>query len=304
MDIESEKSFKNDIEQLIQLFGPFESQNKLLKSLPYQNSMEAKYDLQKKKIDIYKKFFEFQNKVNKLLDQTVTMTYVHVDENGRREVRLFDNNIDKINIEYIQRYKYEYYKLGYEVNSGYKKLSDSIKYNDTQLQAAATEVTRRYHTYKKRILWFYPNSWKGYSINSMGPINEAFVNNYVHEIKLGNSLEQNIDTFMLGDYGAIKADATKGFLIGDVSKNGIQYAVKGEYGSPQGFTEIIKDLRNWQNLSTKDTLKQLVQKYFIDELKKDYKPQIKEMTAQTIKNTSEKMLKDVTIINVPFKIST
>ena len=25
MDIESEKSFKNDIEQLIQLFGPFES---------------------------------------------------------------------------------------------------------------------------------------------------------------------------------------------------------------------------------------------------------------------------------------
>lgn len=304
MDIESEKDFKNDIDQLIDLFEPFESQNKLLKSLPYQNPAAVKYDLQKKKISIYEKFFQFQNKVNKLLDQTVTMTYVHIDENGQREIRLFDNTIDKINIEYIQRYKYEYYKLGYEVNSGYKKLSDSIKYNDTQLQAAATEITRRYHTYKKRVLWFYPNSWKGYTMNSMGPINEAFVNNYIHEIKLGNSLEQNIDTFMLGDYGAIKADATKGFLIGDVSKDGIQYAVKGEYGSPQGFTEIIKDLRNWKNLSTKDTLKRLVQKYFIDELNKDYKPQIKEMTAQTIKNTAEKMLKDSTVINVPFKLLT
>ena len=126
----------------------------------------------------------------------------------------------------------------------------------------------------------------------MGPINEAFVNNYIHEIKLGNSLEQNIDTYMLGDYGAIKADATKGFMIGDVSKNGIQYAVKGEFGSPQGFTEIIKDLQQWNNLSTKDTLKQLVQKYFINELNRDYKPQIKEMTTQTIKNTSKNMIRN------------
>lgn len=299
IDIQTLKDFQNDINELIALFQPFQEENNLLKSQPYQNSMSAKYDLQKKKIRIYEKFFQFQNKVNKLLDQTITMTYVHIDENGRREVRLFDNTIDKISIEEVSRYKYNYYKLGYEVNSGYKKLSDSIEYDDTQLQITATEITRRYSNYKKRVLWFYPNSWKGYTMSSMGPINEAFVNNYIHEIKLGNSLEQNIDTYMLGDYGAIKADATKGFMIGDVSKNEIQYAVKGEFGSPQGFTEIIKDLQQWSNLSTKDTLKQLVQKYFINELNRDYKPQIKEMTTQTIKNTSKNMIKDRNInINI------
>ena len=299
INIQTLNDFKDDINELVALFQPFQEQNNLLKSQPYQNSMSAKYDLQKKKIHIYEKFFQFQNKVNKLLDQTITMTYVHIDEDGKREIRLFDNTIDKINIEEVSRYKYNYYKLGYEVNLGYKKLSDSINYDDTQLQITATEITRRYSTYKKRILWFYPNSWKGYTMGSMGPINEAFVNNYIHEIKLFDSLEKNINTYMLGDYGAIKADATKGFMIGDVSKDGIQYAVKGEFGSPQGFTEIIKDLQNWSNLSTEDTLKQLVQKYFIDELKKDYKPQIKKMTVQTIKNTSKKMLRDENIdINI------
>ena len=43
--------------------------------------------------------------------------------------------------------------------------------------------------------------------------------------------------------GAINADNMNGFLIGDVSGGKIQYAVKGEGGSPQKYTTIIKWLK-------------------------------------------------------------
>ena len=41
--------------------------------------------------------------------------------------------------------------------------------------------------------------------------------------------------------GVIYADNANGFLIGDVSLGGLQFAVKGAFGSPQSFTMII----NW-----------------------------------------------------------
>jgi hypothetical protein len=44
------------------------------------------------------------------------------------------------------------------------------------------EVERRYNEYKRRVLWYYPNEWKGYEFRTKGPINEAFVNFYVHNV--------------------------------------------------------------------------------------------------------------------------
>ena len=43
--------------------------------------------------------------------------------------------------------------------------------------------------------------------------------------------------------GVIQADNANGFLIGDISIGGLQFAVKGAYGSPQNFKMIITWLK-------------------------------------------------------------
>lgn len=241
--------------------------------------------LRNQKDFIYAEFFEIQNLINAFLGQRIVMTYVHVDEFGRREIRISDNDIQHLGITRgITWNGSPFYKLGYDVNSHYQTLKNSLPFEDNEsLQTTAMEIERRYLEYKKRVLWYYPNEWKGYQFRTKGPINEAFVDLYVHNIQLRNSLEGNIDTFMLGDHGAIKADATKGFLIGDVSKDGVQYAVKGLFGSPQGTKDIIKAFKKIVDEDFSVTsFHQFLRKYTEEELQKDYKPQITQLSQRSV----------------------
>ena len=241
--------------------------------------------LRNQKEFIYAEFFEIQNLINAFLGQRIVMTYVHVDDEGRREIRISDNDISHLGITRGTMWNGNpFYKLGYNVESHYQTLKNSLPREDNEaLQTTAMEVERRYMEYKKRVLWYYPNTWKGYQFRTKGPINEAFVDLYVHNIQLRNSLEGNIDTFMLGDHGAIKADATKGFLIGDVSKDGVQYAVKGIFGSPQGTKDIIKAFRKIvdEDFSVA-SFHQFLYKYTEEELQKNYKPQIAELSQRSV----------------------
>lgn len=241
--------------------------------------------LRNQKEFIYAEFFEIQNLINAFLGQRIVMTYVHVDDEGRREIRISDNDVSHLGITRGTMWNGNpFYKLGYNVESHYQTLKNGLPREDNEaLQATAMEVERRYMEYKKRVLWYYPNTWKGYQFRTKGPINEAFVDLYVHNIQLRNSLEGNIDTFMLGDHGAIKADATKGFLIGDVSKDGVQYAVKGIFGSPQGTKDIIKAFRKIvdEDFSVA-SFHQFLYKYTEEELQKNYKPQIAELSQRSV----------------------
>lgn len=241
--------------------------------------------LRNQKEFIYAEFFEIQNLINAFLGQRIVMTYVHVDDEGRREIRISDNDVSHLGITRGTMWNGNpFYKLGYNVESHYQTLKNSLPREDNEaLQTTAMEVERRYMEHKKRVLWYYPNTWKGYQFRTKGPINEAFVDLYVHNIQLRNSLEGNIDTFMLGDYGAIKADATKGFLIGDVSKDGVQYAVKGIFGSPQGTKDIIKAFRKIvdEDFSVA-SFHQFLYKYTEEELQKNYKPQITELSQRSV----------------------
>jgi hypothetical protein len=128
----------------------------------------------------------------------------------------------------------------------------------------------------------------------MGPINEAFVNMYVHNVKLTSPLEKDINDFMLDtSYGAIKADATRGFLIGDVAKNGVQYAVKGIFGSPQGTKEVIAAFKDMAKDNFSETSFALfIKKFTYDELHRNYKPQIKELSKRSIASTLRYMSKN------------
>lgn len=244
--------------------------------------------LELKKDLIYKDFFELQNLINNFLGQEIKMTYVHTDDEGRREIRISENNIDHLMITRGTSYWGEYAKLSYIVDSGYEKLKNSLSEEDNDtLQDTACEVESRYEAHKKRVLWYYPDrpeNWKGYRFTNKGPINEAYVNLYVHNIKLKYSMEPNIDTFMLDtSYGAIKADATKGFLLGDIANGTTQYAVKGAFGSPQGTAEVINYFEKMEKSNfTPQSFADFIKHFTYDELHKNYKPQIKEMSKRSI----------------------
>lgn len=261
--------------------------------------------LRYKKDFIYAQFFEIQNLINAYLGQKIIMAYVHIDDFGRREVRIANNDIEHLGISRGEFRGNPFYKLGYDVQEKFQRLKTGLDYEDENaLQETAQEVENRYNKYNHNVLWQWNNQWKGWYFPTRGPINEAFVNMYVHQVQLRNSLEGNIDTFILDEnYGAIQADATKGFLIGDVSKDGVQYAVKGVYGSPQGFKLIVKELKKLvEHDFSKEAFNAFIKKYTEDELFKEvdgvqtkrYKPQIKKLSQQTMDNLLAEMQKALT----------
>lgn len=299
---ELEKSLKEDlvdknqiltqlkvkIPQFLQKFKNFQS-DYLLKHKKSELSISAQCSLLKAEIDIiYKDFFEIQNLLNAYINQKIIMTYVDVDGEGNRSIKVSNNNSDILNVEIGNRYGHDFTKLGYNFvdEQHYSLLKNALPEKDNKtLNETAKEVERRYSTYKKKVLWYYPDTWKGYKFNSKGPINEAYVNFYVHDVKLNKSIEGNIDDFILDNtYGAKLVDSTKGFMIGDVSKNGIQYAVKGAFGSPQHYKEVVNTfnkLLNGEELSEKH-LQQIINKYVTEEGNRELPSHISELSKKSI----------------------
>lgn len=238
---------------------------------------------------IYKDFFEIQNLLNAYLGQEVIITYVNVDDQGNRSIRVSKNNIQNLGIESgTTFYGSPYYKLGYDFELHYSNLKNSLPQEENnKLSDTAFEIERRYKELKKKVLWKYNDKIFGYYLPSRGPINEAFVNFYIHDIKLLGNMESDIHRYMLDTkYGAIKADNTKGYFIGDVARDGIQYAVKGQFGSPQGFIEISNQLKKLVDEDfSMSSFYSFIEKYTTQELEKNYTPHIKQLTQKTIDNT-------------------
>ena len=85
-------------------------------------------------------------------------------------------------------------------------------------------------------------------------------------------------------YGARRADTLNGFLVGDASKGNIQYAVKGQYGSPQGYKEVLKLLERIDDTTTHADLKQIL---------KDFRQITQDKARPLIKKASEEALQKV-----------
>lgn len=208
-------------------------------------SDQARKFMQQKEL-IYEDFFKLQNLINSFINQKIIMTYVSVDPiSGQREVRLFDNDISHLAVTtQSTAFGSNYAKLTYDVSHHYSTLKNSLSDDENLgLQSTAAEVEARYVKYKHRILWKINNEWYGYRLTNRGPINEAFVDFYLHEVQLNQSLPENIHTFMKSEVpkGVIQADNANGFLMGDTSIGGLHFAVKGNLSGPQNFTMII----NW-----------------------------------------------------------
>jgi hypothetical protein len=68
---------------------------------------------------IYKVFFEVQNKINAYLGRTIVMTYVHIDEFGRREIRVADNNAEQLEKMTRTRGTHKFNTLKYNFSKHY-----------------------------------------------------------------------------------------------------------------------------------------------------------------------------------------
>lgn len=241
-----------------------ESYQGQVKFITEKSIAATKQKLDLKKNLIYKDFFALQNLINLFIYQKVIMTYVHVDPiTGHRELRIFDNDIANLSVTEVNQYGKNYAKLSYDIQERYLQLKNSLpEESNAGLQNTAAEVEARYAKYKGRILWQLNNDWIGYKLYNRGPINEAFTDFYLHEVQLKNGLNENIHQFMTSvkPQGVIYADNANGFLLGDISAGGLQFAVKGAYGSPQNFAAIV----NWLKKIKEDNFSFQALKEFIE----------------------------------------
>ena len=223
---------------------------------------EQIYKLELKRDLIYKDFFELQNLINAFIYQKVIMTFVSVDpQTGRRELRIFDNNVEQVQTQVVNNHNRSYTKLSYDVAEHYRILKNSLPDElNENLQNVAADVTERYVKYKGRIMWQVNNNWIGYKLSNRGPINEAFTDFYLKEVT-----DVDINSFMISfdPRGVIQADNANGYLIGDVSIGGLQFAVKGEYGGPQNFAVIV----SWLKKIKEDNFSQRSLQEFINRFK-------------------------------------
>jgi hypothetical protein len=83
-------------------------------------------------------------------------------------------------------------------------------------------------------------------------------------------------------------------LIGDVSRDGVQYAVKGIFGSPQGVKDIIKAFKKIvEEDFSMTSFYRFIYKYTEEELSKKYKSQISKLSQETIDSTLQKIEKSL-----------
>ena len=86
------KLIKISMEEFLNAVKEYEKKN---------NTFSKNLDILKKQLDekveiIYSKFFAFQNIINAYLGQKIVMTYVHIDSDGNREIRISENNIEHL----------------------------------------------------------------------------------------------------------------------------------------------------------------------------------------------------------------
>ena len=102
------------IDKLINSIEIYQGQIHLIEAGGGSKINQTIQKLELKKNLIYQDFFILQNKINSFINQKIIMTYVHVDPiTGRRELRLFENNIENLSANIVTNaYGAQYAKLG------------------------------------------------------------------------------------------------------------------------------------------------------------------------------------------------
>ena len=242
---------------------------------------------------IYDIFFKLQNAINAYERQRVVISYVHKDEHGERKILLFDNTVEALQAQNVSYGNYNFSKISYVLPQHFQILKNTLPdETNKHLQETTKIVEQRYREQKQVVSWITRgNKVAGYKFTNRGPINEAFAQFFLHTQPgidyFRHDTERNVQTFVMHDtYGARRADSLNGFLVGDASKGNIQYAVKGEYGSPQGYSQVLKLLDRINDTTTHDDLRKILQ---------DFRRITEDKARPLIKQASETTLNKIAI---------
>lgn len=290
---------QNLIPILIEAIEEFESNYSLTKKFQTQTPALIEQSLDFKIKRIYDNFFKLQNLILAYMGQKVLITYVHVGQDGKREIRIVDNDISHLAIQTGSWRGREFHKIGYDLTNNYQILKNSLPDTTNKtLQETAQLAEQRYNDFKKIVWWkIRGQKWAGYQLYTKGPLNEAFVNFYLNTRANANPLrygrEKNLAVFMTHPkLGAIQADYLNGFLLGDVSRNNLQFAVKGDFGSPQGFKQVAKELKKLSSDFSEQNLKEFIKQFTT--IPEDKASQIRQLTEKEI-NWVRKRVKDTIV---------
>jgi len=196
--------------------------------------------------------FKLQKSIMIFLGQKIELIFVYTDPRNNYNVtlrQLSDSEKD-LSIDRASS------RRGGTISGRYaRKFINDTKfvideYDDSALQNTYSEVYRRYLKSKEYlkmkgaayIFWRIENKKAdGVYITGAGVLAETYVNFYVNMFKgFVGETEQDVCIYMRQPkYGAIVVDGTSGFLQGDVSKDGTEYAVKATGASAMGYSEIV-----------------------------------------------------------------
>ena len=219
---------------------------------------------------LYDAAFTFHEQINAVLGQEVQTIILLQDKEGNP----FLFNTSK---EDIFNNKF----LSYEETSKTSKLAarfkmsidqmrqagiDAIQRDDLQLNdnlnldnlnTTYRSILYRYDTYKRLVLWYFPNGvWNKSRISARGDIAEAYAMFFLTKAKYdfnSPNKEENINYFMV--LGVQEVDNVSGLLQGDISSGKYEYAIKSadaSYMSIQQMIPLAQDIVTKNNYSLVD----------------------------------------------------
>lgn len=201
--------------------------------------------------ELMSRVLDLQNKANGFLGTLVRVAFVSISGSGKVQVYEMKNTIDHWGVSKASSARggalAGRIKAGLAKDHG-KKMMKTLP----RLDATFKEVYQRSLISKKKttgmhgafyIFWKPGNKWERYKVTSKGTLGESYFAFFINEFdNFADFIEQAIDTFMREQgMGVMFVDNASGFLRGDVSKNGVEYAVKATGASAMGYIQIVKE---------------------------------------------------------------
>lgn len=228
---------------------------------------------------LYTATFAFQRVLNKVIDQNSVMIYVQA--NKGKKPRLIQ--IEEMDVARFGQTSDNQLRASFALSQKQlKELGDKVKVLDAEslgfdeesikrlerLQITYQEVVDRLNfaidNNSDMILWYLENTWYGMRVpGKLGDINEAYasfmlLNNEIPTFD--NDTEQNVEDYMMDPTSGVgQVDNTSGLLQGDVSKDGIEYAIKSAGASALGLSQVEELARKIVNQAGQYKLEDLKQ---------------------------------------------
>lgn len=251
--MQAQKKRRDQIRTALGVTGRFLSEYETAEYRKFRE--ELTNELRNQEVEkLYEAAFTFHEEINNCLGQEVQTVILLQDNNGEpflfnvSKDQIFNNKI--LNYEETSKTAKLTARFKVSINqmrqAGIEALNrDDLNINDnlniSNLNIAYKSILYRYDTYKRLVLWLFPNNvWNKSRVSARGDIAEAysmfFLKKAEYDFQSSNK-EENINYFMV--LGVQNVDNVSGLLQGDVSDGKYEYAIKSADASYMSIQQMI-----------------------------------------------------------------